>query len=173
MKLFGFLTLFILSVLKLSAHEGYIHEEQYGYLWWIGNFHPIFLQFPIVLTVMTGVAEFLCYFRQNPFYAHAARFMLLSAAILVIPTVLFGLALGYRSERDYNELIIGYYLWHRVFGIITGILIISTAYVREYIHNQLYYVLLIASVCSIIVTGYLGGSMTFGPYALIPPIFNS
>lgn len=157
----------------LSAHEGHSHEEPYGYLWWLGNFHPLILQFPIVLTVMTGVTECLCYLRQNPFYAHAARFLLLAAAVLVIPTVLLGLALGYRSEPDYNEFLIGYYIWHRFFGIVTGLLIIGTAYVREYVRiGALYYALLALSVCSVIVTAYLGGSMTFGPYALVPPVFN-
>lgn len=172
-RLFGILLFLILSVTNLFAHDGHSKTDAYGYLWWIGNFHPLFLQFPIVLTVMTGIAELICYFRQNVLCIHAARFMLLGAAIMVVPTVLFGLALGYKSLPDYNDLLIGYVWWHGSFGILSGLLIIATAYSREYVRNAtLYYVLLTISICSVVITGFLGGSITFGPYALIPPVFN-
>jgi uncharacterized membrane protein len=163
--------LFIFSFEFVFSHNGHgTHTDAYGTLWWLGNFHPLFLQFPIVLTLSTAFAELIYRYSQNVIFSHAARFMMLGAAIMVIPTVLLGLVLGYKSEPEYNEFLIGYFWWHRFFGILTGLLIIATAYVREYQPSKtFYYCMLLCSVVSVILTGYLGGSITFGPFALLPP----
>lgn len=173
MRKYGIFFLFILMCESLFAHDGHgSHEDAYGIMWWLGNFHPLFLQFPIVLTISTAFAELLYHYKQNVIFSHTARFMILGAAIMVIPTILLGLILGYKSESEYNEFLLDYFWWHRFFGVLTGFLIIVTAYVREYQPiKSLYYSLLFFSVASVILTGYLGGSLTFGPFALSVPAF--
>lgn len=180
----GFL-LFVLSVYLLQGHNG--HQESYPifsaepeiftvksqspdhlahWLNQIGRFHLLMLHFPIALIVMTVVAEWLWIWYRNPIFDHAARFMILAAAIVAPPTALLGLALGY--GQSYDGLSLDLYVWHRYFGLLTAGLAIITAilkerYVREYGPSLTnYYICLFLLFISVSLTGAFGGGLAFG-----------
>lgn len=156
-------------ILPLIAHDG--HAASLGptaidsAIYWIGSLHPIFLDFPIALITMSVIAEILFYLQDKAIYDHAARFMVLSAAILSIPTVITGLAFGYGAA--FANLQEDFFWWHRFLGILTMGLVVLTAYVREYYGKRSsYFAFLLLSFLSVSLTGFLGGSLTFDSYKL-------
>lgn len=141
-------------------------------LQWIGSFHFIFLHFPIALIAMTAVSELLFAWYSNPIFDYSSRFMLIAAAILAVPTALFGLTYSYTAS--YNGLLADFVWWHMWFGFATAILAIFVAFIRErWGISKLYYTCLVLLFLLVNVTGFLGGGMTFGPYHMLPPsLFN-
>lgn len=163
----GFAILFITTAIGIEAHDGQSSDS--SFIRWVGNFHPVILHFPIALLLTGGFAELLFSWSSRDIFDHSARFMILIAAITAVPTVLFGLALGYSLEYPgvFDEMIDS----HRISGITTALLLIVAAYLREYYYRgMLYYIFLVASIISVSVTGYLGGLMSFGEFSLLPPI---
>lgn len=165
LRILGFLSLFTSAL--IYGHDG--HDEQSTtFISWLGGFHPLLLHFPIALAVMTGIAECLSRLKSNQKYDEAAHFMLNAAAIMVVPTVICGLALGYNN--DYSGELQNTFWWHRFFGITTAALLIATAYIRHRDSQSAgYLILLTTSILSIAITGYLGGILTFGPLQILPP----
>ncbi len=156
-----------------SALQGLILPSQLsrssssvGFLEWLGHFHFLFLHFPIALIIMTVVAEWLWIWFANPVFNHAARFMIVSAAVFAIPTALFGFALGY--HQTYEGLDLELYTWHRFFGVLTVGLVTVTAVLKERHARQPatslvgYYSCLFLLFLSINLTGVFGGSLAFG-----------
>ncbi|WP_068469103.1 DUF2231 domain-containing protein [Candidatus Protochlamydia phocaeensis] len=175
--------------LALQAHEGHhtaqnsAHEQPFleteeedaeaalqsgGLAAWIrgiGELHLIFLHFPIALIIMTAAAEILSKWYANPLFDHAARFMLISSAILSIPTVLCGFALGY--GQVYEGTLADLYAWHRFFGVTTLILAFWATSLRERavrLSQNLfsYYTCLFFLFLSVNITGLFGGGLAFG-----------
>lgn len=132
----------------------------------IGRFHFIFLHFPIALITMTVLAELLWIWYRNPVFDHAARFMILAAAVFGIPTAFLGFALSYGYQ--YEGLSLELYLWHRYLGVLTAGLAILAAilrerYVRQYSPSKVgYYISLFFLFISVSLTGAFGGSLAFG-----------
>ena len=171
-KVFFLTILMCLLLVQVQAfsHEG--HQEEAAQVQveevtvdkiikWVGNFHPILLHFPIALITMAAVSELLFFWNGNPLFDQASRFMILSAAVTVIPTVLTGLAYGYNAQ--YEGVMASYFWWHRFFGIFTALLAIITAVIREFPSTRAaYYLCLFLLFISVNVTGFLGGSLTFG-----------
>lgn len=184
LKSFRAILLLLLSIsLFLQAHEGHEHlssfaaDSSFGsqmdislrFISWlhgIGRFHFLFLHFPIALIVMTAVAELLWLWFKNPLFAHAARFMILSAALFALPTAFLGFAFSY--GQHYEGLPLDLFLWHRYFGCFTTGLALIAAILRErYVRQQAaslisYYVCLFFLFISVSLTGAFGGSLTFG-----------
>lgn len=128
----------------------------------IGNWHYLFLHFPIALLITAGIAELLNYLRPNILFDQAARFMLLAAAFFIIPTVLFGLILSESGDYDSNLL-----MWHKIFGALTLFLTWFAAYLREQgKRNWIYGIALILAIISVSIAGYFGGLMSFGEVGL-------
>lgn len=183
-KIFGGICLLILSLcVFIQAHEGHhsfpsfsadvdflaqeeISNHLAGWLGAIGRFHLIFLHFPIALIVMTVVAEWLWIWSANPLFNHAARFMILAAAMFALPTALLGLAFGY--GRNYEGISLDLYVWHRYFGLLTAGLAIITAILKErYVRHHStsligYSICLFLLFLSVSLTGAFGGSLVFG-----------
>ncbi len=172
----------LLVQVRAFSHEG--HQEEAAQVQveevtvdkiikWVGNFHPILLHFPIALITMAAVSELLFFWNGYSLFDQASRFMVLAAAVTIIPTVLTGLAYGYNAQ--YEGVMATYFWWHRFFGIFTALLAIITAVIRElppqkfpYLRTA-YYVCLSLLFISVNVTGFLGGSLTFGIGHLWPP----
>lgn len=184
-KLAGkFLLVFFSLILFLHAHEGHhsfsplaaevgtapagekAAASPENWLASIGHFHLLFLHFPIALIVMTAVAELLWIWFKNPLFTHAARFMILAAAIFALPTALLGLALGYSSHFEGEQLDL--YAWHRNFGLMTAGLAILTAILRERCVAEKtssatgYYLSLFVLFIFVSLTGAFGGDLAFG-----------
>lgn len=159
--------LFIAYAVNIGAREGH-NGESGSFIHWIGNFHPVLLHFPIALITMTGIAELLFSYSSRPIFDNAARFMILVAALVAIPTALCGLAWSYGSDYGLYENLLD---WHRIFGLSTTLLAIITAYMREYKgRSAAYAISLVFAVIFVTVTGFMGGSLTFGINSLFPPI---
>lgn len=138
---------------------------------WFGNYHYIFLHFPIALIIMACVAELLLLWRKNPGYAFIVNFLLISAAILAIPTVLSGLSLeesGAVTEKTQPLL-----EWHEFFGFVTFSLTVITVIIRNFLGWYfLYLCSLIVLLISVIITAHLGGIMAFEDFNLLPPLLT-
>jgi uncharacterized membrane protein len=185
LSLFGCSLFLMLSLFAfLGAHEGHHSISQYSaetdffvddskvygslkrWLTGIGRFHLLMLHFPIALIVMTVVAEWLWIWYNNPIFEHAARFMILAAAIFALPTALLGLAYGY--GQVYEGLNLELFVWHRYFGLLTAGLAIITAILKECFVRQSassltgYYICLFLLFISVSLTGAFGGGLAFG-----------
>lgn len=158
------------DALVLSAQEaGLAGLYEGGWMGWVlglGRLHLVFLHFPIALIMMTVVAEILFFWRGSVLFDHAARFMMAAAAILAPVTALFGFALGLGQfyEGSMNDI----YAWHRYFGVVTAILALWAATLRENYargkSNSLraYYLCLFFAFLAVNLTGLLGGVLAFG-----------
>lgn len=147
---------------KLSVSEKQVESESGNkIIQWVGNFHPILLHFPIALIVMTAISESFFFWYRTSLFDQASRFMLMTAAITAIPTVLTGLAYGYNTQ--YEGIMATYFWWHRLIGIFIMLLTIITAMLRELpLKKAAYYLCLFILFICVNVTGFLGGSLTFG-----------
>lgn len=132
----------------------------------VGRLHLLFLHFPIALIVMTVLADLLWLFYKNHVFDHAARFMLLAAAVFAPVTALLGWALSYHVP--YDGISLDLFEWHRYFGVLTTGLVISAAVLRElYISQRMasltvYYICLFFLFICINLTGTFGGVLAFG-----------
>ena len=153
---------------QLLGHEG--HSIDNGgivdLILKLGGLHLIFLHFPIALITMTVLAEILFKWYGTPLYENAAKFMLVSAAVLTPLTALLGFALGFGQfyEGAMNDI----YSWHRYFGIVTTILVLWAARLRENylagkaLNLRSYYICLFSLFIALNLTGLLGGALAFG-----------
>lgn len=159
----------------LEAHPGHqnllgeVIPNSYDWRFWlekIGKWHFILIHFPIALINLTLVAEVCNLKFKNILFDHASRFMLTSAAILIVPTVLCGLALSYGQKYEGVQLEL--FEAHRFFGLLTCLLTVWTAFIKQRnsrLENPsfvLFYVALFLSFVSVNLTGTLGGNLTFG-----------
>lgn len=136
---------------------------------WIGSFHFIFLHFPIALIAMTAVSELLFAWSHQPVFDYSSRFMLISAAILALPTAFLGLTYSYTST--YAGVMADFVWWHMWTGFATAGTAIVVAFIRaHYGVSRLYYSALIFLFLLANITGFLGGEMTLGPYHMYPPL---
>jgi uncharacterized membrane protein len=133
---------------------------------WIGRFHLLFVHFPIALIVMTVLAEWLLVWQRKVIFDHAARFMIVSAAVFAPMTALLGLALSY--QVPYEGLSLDLFEWHRYFGLMTTGLVLIAAFLRERYSRQYtnsltaYYFVLAALFICLNLTGTFGGFLAFG-----------
>jgi uncharacterized membrane protein len=140
-----------------------------SWMQWIGGFHFIFLHFPIALIAMTTISEILFAWSTRPIFDYASRFMLISAAVLAVPTALLGLTYSYTAT--YNGVLADFVWWHMWLGFTTAIFAIFVAFIRErWGISKLYYTCLVLLFFLVNITGFLGGGMTFGPYHMHPPL---
>jgi uncharacterized membrane protein len=164
--------LFISSFSLIDAHHGnilgLISEGGVEGSWInkIGRLHLLFLHFPIALIVMTVLAELLWLLYEKHLFDHAARFMLLAAALFAPVTALLGWALSYHVP--YEGMSLDLFEWHRYFGILTTGLVIIAAVLRElYIRERMkslrvYHVCLFFLFTCVNLTGTFGGVLAFG-----------
>lgn len=165
------LTVFTLMVSATVHAHSISQENSESWLLWFGNYHFIFIHFPIALIVMAFIAELIFSWGKNPQYNAIVNFLLISAAIFAIPTILSGLSLegsGVVTEET-NPLL----EWHKIFGYATLSLTIITIIARNFLKlRSLYLLCLMLLLISVIIASHLGGMMAFEGYHLLPPFFN-
>lgn len=150
------------------AHEGHLHNTSSVVLHWMGLLHHVILHFPLALIVMTVISEILFRITKNPLFNAAARFMIVAAAILVIPTAIFGFILSHHTHYAGTLAVI--FWWHRFLGIITTGLAIIVAVLKELYSRKkantktAYYWCLGVLFVIVLTTGFFGGYLTFGSY---------
>ncbi|MBS0656356.1 MAG: hypothetical protein JSR46_11315 [Verrucomicrobia bacterium] len=164
---------FFLYLLFTAVLTSFTNEVSYSerFINWAGNWHPILLHFPIALIVTTGICEILYFIFRRPFYDHAAQFMIIAAAGFIIPTVLTGFAYGLGMQ--YQGWMEDYFWWHRFFALFSALLAIACAILKGFKTlgcRISYYVCLLIVFFTVNITGYFGGSLTFGRADLFPPL---
>ena len=136
---------------------------------WIGSFHLILLHFPITLINMLAVSEILFALLRRPAFEFSSQFLVISTAILSVPTAVLGLIYSYSAS--YEGLMEIFLLWHMWLGISTAIMAVVVAFIREGVGiGRLYYSSLFLLVLLVNIAGFFGGEMTFGPYHIHPPL---
>ena len=156
-------------------HEGHQHDvpgptsqiDIASLVRWIGHFHLISIHFPIALIIVTVIAEVFYWFLPALVFANAARFMVMMAAVTVIPTALFGWA--HSTGVTYPQELYDTFWWHRFCGIGTAVFAVLAAIVSEFHWRKdarytklAYYLLLVGAAIFVSFTGFLGGELTFG-----------
>lgn len=168
------------------AHEGHekkhIHLEDFhdkmeetaqeratSWTEWIGSFHLILLHFPIALINMLVVSEILQALFRRPLFEFSSQFLVMAAAILSPLTAILGLIYSYSAF--YDGLLETFLFWHMWLGILTAILAVIIAFIREKNGvSKLYYSVLLLLFLLVNITSFFGGGLTFGPYHMLPPI---
>jgi len=148
------------------APEGSIRKDMASStIHWFGQYHFLFLHFPIVCALLAGVAELIYTWTNKEHYGFTARFLLIVSAISSIPTVLAGLALTHES----TVVLWSTLWWHRAFGI--GTLIFSwLAAVFSFLpqYRKFYHFFLILLLICVEIAGDLGGDMVFKHFHWLP-----
>lgn len=144
-----------------------LEKSSEGWLRLFGNYHFILLHFPIALIIMACVAELLFCWRKKVEYDFVVNFLLISAAILVIPTAFSGLSL--EESGSVTEKLQPLLEWHEFFGFFTLSLTIITVIIRNFFKwRSLYLCCLFLLFISVIVTSHIGGMMAFEDFNLSP-----
>lgn len=152
------LLLFISFPIFAFAHEGH-HEEIW--LEQIGSLHLILLHFPIALINMLAISELFFSLTKKVIFDFSAQFMLLATAILTPFTALFGLVYSFSST--YDGIMEAFLFWHMWLGIITAIVAVISAYLREWRGRGAAYLFCVILLLLLVnITGYFGGAITFG-----------
>jgi uncharacterized membrane protein len=172
----------ILTFLPLTAHEGHMHLSDASadaitvqshtnteqWFIWLGNFHYLTNHFPIALIIMTAIAEILFWLRGKNIYEYAALFMLISAAIIVIPNALFGLAQSFAENYDGPQQT--YFTFHASLGFLTSLLTILAVAFRISHYRSSYLITLTIATITVSLTGLYGGFLSFGTGILNIPL---
>lgn len=134
---------------------------------WFGNYHLIFIHFPIALLLMAAVSEVICLITKNPKYEFTTKFLLIAGAFFCIPTIFSGLAMEEGGAFTQEDSPI--FWWHRFFGISTLILSLLTIIIRAYSgRNAFYFLSFILLVICVLATAHFGGLLAFGPFNYLP-----
>lgn len=177
-----FLILNIVISFFVMAHEGHeekriftsesvqndlknISQEGLNNTWSqsIGSFHLILLHFPIALINMLAVSEVLLALFRRPIFEFSSKFLVISAAILSLPTAVLGFIFSYSAS--YEGVMQTFLFWHMCLGILTAITAISVAIFRESLGvGKIYYGGLFLLFLLVNLAGFFGGKITFGPY---------
>lgn len=171
---------FLLVLLSLCCfvigHEGHeyispeILEQGRPATWsqWVGSFHLFFLHFPVALIYMLVICECLLAWQHRPVFDFSARFLMYSAAIVSLPTVLLGLVYSYSAS--YEGLMEIFLWWHMWLGILTAVFAFLVVLMREKLDvGKMYYGCLLILFLLVNIAGYFGAGMTFGPALILFP----
>jgi hypothetical protein len=121
----------------------------------IGNVHIFFLHFPIILIFMTGISELFSAFSNSLIFTYSAKFTVIVAALISLPTALLGLVYSYGIT--YEHPLADAYWWHRFLGLFIAFLTIITALLSWFsLRRFLYKLSLFSLVVLSVVAGYLG-----------------
>lgn len=126
-----------------------------------GDYHVIFLHFPIVWITTAFICDFIFLFKRSPGIAKTADGLILAAAITAIPTIWTGLVLSGSEVTD------SYLLYHRNWALATFVFTIFHSILRG---NALYknhfnpnFIFLSAINLALIdITADFGGEVAFG-----------
>jgi uncharacterized membrane protein len=130
----------------------------------VGKLHPIVLHFPLALLVVAGGAEFVRLFRDSPFLARGATWLLALGAITAVLAVASGwlLAAHETMRRDQQATL----EWHRWLGLATAALSnlgwVASLQISRGGWAITRRVVVFAAALLVVATGYFGGELVWG-----------
>jgi uncharacterized membrane protein len=133
----------------------------------IGGFHPALVHFPVALVLTALVAEALYMGRKAEWCAHAARFMLVAAAWLSVPSAVAGFAAA--ESETIPAALEGAFAIHRIAGVVVPVLAVLACALGEGARRSgqvweqgLYRVVLLLAAAAVLVAGLYGGELVHG-----------
>lgn len=133
------------------------------------NIHPIFVHFPVALLTTYAVLELLRFnfFTRQPYWFYVKAILVILGTLSGYVTLVTGLmAEELIEDQSLNSLISRHEFWaFTSMGIFT---IIALAYLwswwkgRFEMRSKLVFVLALAGIICLLITGALGGSIVFG-----------
>jgi uncharacterized membrane protein len=90
--------------------------------------HVVLIHFPIALFLVGVLFDCVAHFTKRAAFATVASFNIITAAVFVIPVLVTGL-LAWRWQLE-GQRLHGPLLLHLVFGCVSGILILATAFLH-------------------------------------------
>jgi uncharacterized membrane protein/YHS domain-containing protein len=143
-------------------------ESDGSVITFLGKFHPVVVHFPIALILTGFFFAWLTLFYKKEIFEQAGIWITYLAALSAVVGVLLGLAAG--SEASYPELLAGYFSWHRILGISTGVLSLLSAYLAFRFHRNpssrngwCFRVSLLLAAALVGITGHFGATLIYGP----------
>ena len=148
-----------------SPNEALLKSGFGRLLVWLGKFHPAVVHFPIAFLIAAAVAELLSLRFSPAFFGNAARFSLwvgaLGAAVAAVLGWLYG---GFRLTDEETVLTV-----HRWNGTAIALLALAALWLGERrvglprSWSDLYRAALVLTASLVVLNGYLGGLMVYGP----------
>lgn len=137
------------------------HGRPETWIQWLGNFHLIFVHFPIALIWLTAFSDLMYLWMKNPIYTALSRIALIGGALFSVPTAIFGLFLKFSSTFEgVEETLV---LLHMIAGFATTFLAFFVIWIREKTgFSKVYGAAFILLLILVSLTGYLGGATSFG-----------
>ncbi|MDP1835950.1 MAG: hypothetical protein Q8K75_08495 [Chlamydiales bacterium] len=154
----------------LLAHGSQQHNLSTLEQWirWSGHLHPALVHYPIALIIFALLAQAIYIWKKDSFYQSAADFMLLSAAFLMIPTLLTGWAFSGRIGGSLTP----YLTLHVAFAISATVVLAIALFLRYKGSHIAYLIALIVLAILITLTAFQGGEMVHGPGHMKMPIWT-
>jgi len=139
-----------------------------GVITFLGKFHPVVVHFPITLILTGFFFVWLGFFYKKELFDQAGIWITYLAALSAAVAVLLGLAAG--SGASYPDLLTGYFSWHRILGISTGVLSLISAYLAFRFQRKpssrngwWFRISLLLTAALVGITGHFGATLIYGP----------
>jgi uncharacterized membrane protein len=135
----------------------------------LGNLHPVAVHFPIALILCAMLCEMIFVLTSRSVFSDTARVIIVLGAVTGIGAALLG---WFAAEHvTYPADLLRVLWWHRAFGIATVVLGAAAALASEVSRRPVaaggwrlaYRLLLLAAAILVGITGFLGGTLVYGP----------
>src|SRR5262249_2091332 len=133
---------------------------------WLGKFHPASVHFPIALLTAAAAAELLRKVTGKPAYDTASRYCVWFGTLTAVPTGVLGWFRGCFCLSDASWVM----MTHRWLGTSTvacaGLVLVLSEVSRRPDRRRTrtwFRVALVAVAVLVLVTGFFGGAVVFGP----------
>jgi len=143
------------------------HQESNSLLTFIGKFHPLVIHFPIALILTALFFTVLSIILKSSIFDTISIYLIYLAALSGVVAAVLGLIAG--SNVTYPSFLISSFEWHRILGISTSLVAITTAYFgyRQLSHKPaggvwLYRLVLLTNAIIVSVAGHLGATLVYG-----------
>ena len=149
------------SALEVSQDAVIVADEPaFDVVDFLGRLHPAAVHFPIALIIFAAFAELALLIRPTLGLERTVGFLVWSGALTGIGAVFLGWFAGGFRLTDRSETL----FWHRWNGTAIIVFALIAAFIHARKWNRNLFRLLVFSVAiALIIQGYLGGELAFGP----------
>ncbi len=134
---------------------------------WLGKFHPASTHFPVALLLAAVLAEGFAWWLRKPEWTLVVRFLVVLGALSGLLTATLGWMLPFATVKDSDREMV--YIIHRilgsgtaVWGIVCAVLICMAECKEGSFERKRFRGALMLGGALVMVTGLLGGMLTFG-----------
>lgn len=144
----------------LHSKSDSLDQESFDIADFLGRLHPAAVHFPIALLIVAALAELALMVRPTLGLDKTVGFLLWAGALTGAGAVLLGWFAGGFRLTDRSDVL----FWHRWNGTAIAMVALVAALAHSRKWNSAFVRLLVFSVAiALIIQGYLGGELAFGP----------